>query len=91
MKFRKKPVVVEARQLTGSNENYQEIYNWVKRSVGSFNPLSQFVPTRGVSIDPKTGFVLIATLEGVMQAKPEDWIIRGVHGEFYPCKPDIFE
>ena len=33
---------------------------------------------------------LVGTLEGVMQAKPGDWIIRGVQGEFYPCKPDIF-
>jgi hypothetical protein len=33
----------------------------------------------------------IPTLEGVMHASPGDWIIRGVHGECYPCKPDIFE
>lgn len=91
MKFRKKPVVIEAMQLTGSNEDYYAVYDWVKSHVGSFNPLSQFVPKRGISIDPATGFVLIATLEGVMQAQPEDWIIQGVHGEFYPCKPDIFK
>ena len=48
-------------------------------------------PGSGVSIDPATGFMPIATLEGVMQAKPGDYIIRGVQGEFYPCKPDIFE
>ncbi len=33
----------------------------------------------------------IATIEGDMQAKPNDWIIEGIKGEFYPCKPDIFE
>lgn len=47
-------------------------------------------PPSGVSIDPATGFLLIATLEGVMQAKPGDWVIRGVQGEFYPCRDDIF-
>lgn len=35
--------------------------------------------------------VLVHTLEGALQAKPGDWIIRGVKGEFYPCKPDVFE
>jgi hypothetical protein len=39
----------------------------------------------------QNGTVTITTLEGVMRADPGDWIIRGVKGEFYPCKPDIFE
>lgn len=91
MKFRKKPVVIEAMQLVGSNADYHNVFSWVERHVGTFNPLSQFIPKRGISIDPETGYVLIATLEGVMQARPGDWIIKGVQGEFYPCKPDIFE
>lgn len=37
------------------------------------------------------GSCFLGTLEGVMEAKPGDWIIKGVNGEFYPCKPDIFE
>lgn len=37
------------------------------------------------------GNLMIATLEGVMEAKPGDWIIRGIKGEYYPCKPEIFE
>ena len=37
------------------------------------------------------GQLLIPTLEGVMKANPGDWIIKGIKGEFYPCKPDIFE
>ena len=37
------------------------------------------------------GYLMIHTLEGVMRADPNDWIIRGVKGELYPCKPDIFE
>ena len=91
MKYRKKPVVIEAMQLTGGTAQWHDVYQWIERNTqGSFDPLAAEVPTSGVSIDPATGFVLIATLEGVMQAKPEDWIIRGVQGEFYPCKPDIF-
>lgn len=92
MKFRKKPVEIEARQLAGSNAEMLAVYLWVEENTqGSFDPLSEEVPASGVSIDPATGFMLIATLEGVMQAKPGDWIIRGVQGEFYPCKPDIFD
>ena len=91
MKYRKKPVVIEAMQLTGGPAQWNDVYRWIEHNTqGSFDPLAAEVPASGVSIDPATGFVLIATLEGVMQAKPEDWIIRGVQGEFYPCKPDIF-
>ena len=89
--YRKKPVVVEARQLKGT-ANDHDVYLWVESNTqGSFDPLDDDLPGSGVSIDPATGFFLIATLEGVMQAKPGDYIIRGVQGEFYPCKPDIFE
>ena len=90
-KYRKKPVVIEARQLVGTNAEFHAVYQWIEANTqGSFDPLSEEIPASGVSIDPATGFFLIATLEGVMQAKPGDWIIRGVQGEFYPCKPDIF-
>lgn len=91
MKFQKKPVIIEAMQLIGSSSEHHAVYLWVESHVGSFNPHSDELPVQGVSIDPETGFMLIATLEGVMSAKPGDWIIRGVQGEFYPCKPDIFE
>ena len=96
-KYRKKPVVVEAMQLAGSNADLHAAYLWVERNTaGSFEPLDVLegrkpCPASGVSIDPATGFMLIATLEGVMQAKPGDYVIRGVAGEFYPCKPEIFE
>lgn len=90
-KFRKKPVEIEAMQLTGDNADMHAVYQWVwANTQGSFDPHADELPGSGVSIDPATGFLLIATLEGVMQAKPGDWIIRGVQGEFYPCKPDIF-
>ena len=91
-RYRKKPVVVEAMQLVGTNAETHAVYKWIEANTqGSFDPLSEEIPASGVSIDPTTGFFLIATLEGVMQAKPGDWIIRGVQGEFYPIKSDIFE
>lgn len=71
-KFRKKPVEIEAIQLT---------------------PLSLFEVEEfvGGDLEVRGGEVIIATLEGAMRASVGDWIIRGVKGEFYPCKPDIFE
>lgn len=90
-RFRKKPVEIEAMQLVGDHRD-ADVYLWVERHTqGSFDPHADTIPASGCSIDPATGFFLIATLEGVMQAKPGDWIIKGVQGEFYPCKPDIFE
>lgn len=92
MRHRKKPVEIEARRLEGSNAEMHAVYQWIEQNTeGSFEPYTDPTPASGVSIDPETGFYLVATLEGVMQAKPGDWIIRGVQGEFYPCKPDIFE
>lgn len=73
MKFRKKPVVIEAIQYTG--ENGLDIAIFCKGT-----PLKTF----GDSI-------IIPTLEGHHRADAGDWIIKGVKGEFYPCKPDIFE
>ncbi len=90
--YRKRPIEIEARQLTESAGEAHAVYLWVEQNTqGSFDPDADEVPGSGVSIDPATGFLLIATMEGVMQAKPGDWVIRGVQGEFYPCKPDIFE
>lgn len=90
-RYRKKPVEVEARRLT--QREAHDVYLWVEEHVGSFdvNDASAPTPAQGVSIDAVNGFMVIATMEGLMQAKPGDWIIRGVAGEFYPCKPDIFE
>lgn len=47
-------------------------------------------PTKGIWIDPADGSLMIRTLEGDMKVSLGDWIIRGVAGEVYPCKPDIF-
>ena len=75
MKFRKKPVVIEAVQWDGDNE--AEIWS--------------FCPAAELHNDMPGKFMEIHTREGNMIADPGDWIIKGVKGEFYPCKPDIFE
>lgn len=54
----------------------------------NFDELEKFV---GGDAEFRNGELVIATLEGPLHASPNDWIIRGVKGEFYPCKPDIFE
>jgi hypothetical protein len=81
MKFRKKPVVIEAQQFVTNNEaddvNMNAIVGWIVNSGGK---------ARHDSTD-----IYIQTLEGEMKAECGDWIIKGVKGEFYPCKPDIFE
>ena len=79
MKYRKKPVVIEAMQFEDTPERLAE--------------LSEFMSTEIVSrhVDPARPQLLIHTLEGVMAADVGDYIIKGVQGEFYPCKPDIFK
>ena len=81
-KYRKKPVVVEAMQFTG--DNWLEIQNWMEES-GSKRLL---IPE--IDVNGKVMGILIKTLEGDMRANIGDYIIKGVNGEFYPCKPDIF-
>lgn len=78
-KFRKKPVVIEATQLIDNNF----------RSLDSI-PISD-VFTWKVGDDEEGFYVSIPTLEGEMKARNNDWIIKGIKGEYYPCKPDIFE
>lgn len=74
MKFRKKPVVIEA--IRWMTDNYDQIVNFI--------PEEKIYPKQ-------SGELIIGTLEGEMICSPFDWIIKGVKGEFYPCKPDIFE
>lgn len=75
-KFRKKPVVIEARQFGGVLD--ASVATWCGGTI-------QESPV-GIT----GGILCIPTLEGTMTATVGDWIIRGVKGEFYPCKPDIF-
>ena len=75
MKYRKLPVVIEAIQLAGNRE---DVLVWIGRGGGRAVPT---VDGLGIAIN---------TLEGSMVASPTDWIIRGVKGEYYPCRADIF-
>lgn len=74
MKFRKKPVEVEAVRWDGT--------------IGGMMEIKRF--TDGKTKMRGNGNLAIETLEGTMEASPGDWIIKGIKGEFYPCKPDIF-
>lgn len=81
-KFRKKPVVIEAHRI-GDDGWPDSIWQGV-----CDNNIILHLDT----VNHKTiGYVEIKTLEGVMRGEIGDWIIKGVKGEFYPCKPDIFE
>ena len=86
MKFRKKPVVIDAVQFT------REI---IEAHLLDDKSLPEGVQLRSASCHPKDRIVYsyscyIDTLEGMMKVSEGDWIIKGVNGEFYPCKPDIF-
>ena len=86
-KFRKKPIVIEAAQFNG-NSNIEEIRRFVgKRLESELNSETAYLAGQGAP----TFNLIIPTLEGDMKASPNDWIIKGINGEFYPCKPDIFE
>lgn len=83
MKFKKKPVVIEAFQWTG-NEKQREDPVWAIEKIKD--------GTIFFSRDDNEELIMkIKTLEGVMTANQEDWIIKGISDEVYPCKPDIFE
>lgn len=81
MKYRKKPIVIDAWQFT--KPNYSVGAPAFVREGNSVTLYSQY---GGNVISGE-----IETLEGVMRVSENDWIIRGVNGELYPCKPDIFE
>ena len=79
-KYRKKPVVIEAIQFIDEPTKIEE--------------LSRFIDNQDLRVsykDAENPKLIIETLEGEMQASIGDYIIKGVNGEFYPCKPDIFE
>lgn len=77
-KYRKKPVVIEAVEWNGANNLITETF--MKDCKDAYIDYS----------NKQLGEVVIPTLEGVMRANVGDYIIKGVNGEFYPCKPDIF-
>ena len=87
-KYRKKPAVIDAIQLT--DRNVRQVYEWVHGCVAiktdidlhKWDDYVQLIIAKGMKIP---------TLEGNMVASIGDYIIKGIQGEFYPCKPDIFE
>ncbi len=87
MKYRKKPVIIEAVQWTGNNT--REMWNFLTGKT------TDYIQTSGdnfyINHDLVKGGLVIKTLEGEHLASLNDFIIKGVKGEFYPCKPDIFE
>ena len=83
-KYRKKPVVIDAILYSGYNGNglvFDEAPEWFTDAICDYT----------VVFDDSDEQLKIKTLEGTMIAAPGDYIIRGVKGEIYPCKPDIFE
>lgn len=82
MKYRKKPIVIEAWQIPLDPDH-----------TGLLPPiwLVAAIVGRSVDTDSVSGTVTIKTLEGDMVGQRGDWIIQGVKGELYPCKPDIFD
>ncbi len=74
-KYRRKPIVIEAIQWTGDNTN--EVLGFGKGKI----KYRRFIDEE----------LYVKTLEGELRASKGDYIIKGVRGEFYPCKPDIFE
>jgi len=77
MKYRKKPVIIDAIQWKGGRDNVDEIKQFAGKTFFCWH-----IYTNSISIE---------TLEGMINASKDDWIIKGIKGEFYPCKPDIFE
>lgn len=78
--YRKKPVVIEAHVFTGSSTSKGQINHWIE--TGEY--IERAIHTRDIMN------MEIPTLEGLMLAHPGDYIIKGIAGEFYPCKPEIF-
>lgn len=77
MKYRKKPLVIEAIQFMGTKDSKEEIY--------------KKFPDLGVVNSPSPHSMFVQTLEGTMTAYRTDWIAKGIKGEFYPIRNDIFQ
>lgn len=84
MKYKKKPVIIEAVEFKGFLEdaNFSERPDWLLKAIYDDNIVEFF---------DKPGLLTINTLEGPIYASPGDFIIKGIQGEIYPCKPDIFK
>ena len=105
-RYRKRPVTVDAVQFPATASAANAVTSWLNDNgypwlIGDAtqpqtlrytrNPDDNNTPDRGIYINPDDGSLMIRTLEGDMKVTPGDYIIRGVQGEFYPCRDDIFE
>jgi len=84
--YKKRPVIIDANAWLGGAEEATKIIDWALAFGGTIRYHERL--SDGDKISPE--FLAIDTLEGTMKASPGDYIIRGVEGEFYPCKPGIF-
>ena len=80
MKYRKKPVIIEAIQFEDNSDRIIEIHEFMGGDTIRVN-----------YEDKDNPYLKIETLEGIMKASVGDYLLKGVNGEVYPCKPDIFE
>ena len=78
-RYRKRPIVIEAWQWDGRAT--KAVKGW----------LGDECRVDAIRDGNRIAWLCVETLEGAMKAEPGDWIIRGIKGELYPCKPDIFE
>lgn len=92
--FRKKPIEIKAVQWDGTEKTFNEIVLlFLADGHSNFEhlprPPDDTYVHNGIGVSCES--VFIPTLEGTMETRPGDWIIKGIKGEFYPCKPEIFE
>lgn len=86
MRFRKRPVEVEAMRWPGGAEAATPVIDWILRGGGT----ARYHEQRNMGLWVRPDEIAINTLEGTMVANPGDWVICGVAGEFHPCRADIF-
>lgn len=98
MKYRKKPVEVEAVRWEGDIQSSQQLFDLLGGGIHKdckmwipHVPYNDKIDTGGNPLTDEPYVVKIGTLEGMMTAQVGDWIIKGVKDEVYPCKPDIFD
>lgn len=92
MKYRKKPVVIEAFQMTKDRRSDNSDWpDWLNRAWNKELGEVGYVGCQDFPNSDGTDELFVTTLEGHMRISFGDYIIKGVQGELYPCKPDIFE
>lgn len=96
-RYKKRPVVIEAMRWIGTRESASSIVDWAATGQDRYVYPVKYAPAQDAyndgekACDANPAKLVIDTLEGLMTASAGDFIIKGVNGEFYPCKPDIFE